>query len=602
MSTITSDTLLLHTDRNVRVTAGPGAGKTYWLAEHTKNVIKRSSKLHSHARIAIISYTNIAAEELRQKIGRSSERAFTGTIHSFLYLNVVKPYIHFIRGANTQPLVNPLQTDGHDEHHVNHRHVDSWLRQIGQRSRIFNGDQFEHLKTALESIRWVQADTIDDWRLEVEVPGWLEPQLWTPTREVLTHQLLLSYKALYWADGTLDHDDVLYFATRILHEFPIVATCLSARYPFLFIDEFQDTVPAQTNIVRTLAAERTTVVVIGDAEQSIFTFAGAHPEHFRLFTLNNLDEYIITDNRRSTDRIINLLNHVRTDGITQHGLRREQGDPVRLIVGATAAAALHARTFIEDDKVPLIVGRTSSIVEEAQQPDTELVARPWNLLENADNGRKIFLHQLFAGVVLARQRRYDTAVRSILRGIRHTAGTLKEPLQCTSQFPAQCRRALAIKLLEAFVALGPALDTMTLRTAYDHCRTELRATFPSISLVQNLRGSFFTLSERLICGTLIQSVKLTNADEVRDARTIHQAKGTERHNVIVCLKGRDAGETQTHLNHILLPAHPSDEQQRVTYVAISRARDRLFLTAPELTEEQEQRAVELGISVIRLGN
>lgn len=602
MSTITSDTLLLHTDRNVRVTAGPGAGKTYWLAEHTKNVIKRSSKLHSHARIAIISYTNIAAEELRQKIGRSSERAFTGTIHSFLYLNVVKPYIHFIRGANTQPLVNPLQMDGHDEHHVNHRHVDSWLRQIGQRSRIFNGDQFEHLKTALEFIRWVQADNIDDWRLEVEVPGWLEPQLWTPTREVLTHQLLLSYKALYWADGTLDHDDVLYFATRILRELPIVAACLSARYPFLFIDEFQDTVPAQTNIVRTLAAERTTVVVIGDAEQSIFTFAGARPEHFRLFTLNNLDEYIIEDNRRSTDRIISLLNHVRTDGITQHGLRREQGEPVRLIVGATAATALHARTFIEDDKVPLIVGRTRSIVEEAQQPDTDILARPWDSLENADNGRKIFLHQLFAGVVLARQRRYDTAVRSILRGIRHAGGTLKEPLQCTSQLSAHQRRAVAIKLLEAFAALGSALDTMNLRAAYDHCRTELRAAFPNINLVQNLRGSFFTVSERLICSTLIQSVKLTNADEVRDARTIHQAKGTERHNVIVCLKGRDAGETQTHLNHILLPAHPSDEQQRVTYVAISRARDRLFLTAPELTEEQEQRADELGISVIRLGN
>ncbi|MGA3161564.1 MAG: ATP-dependent helicase [Terracidiphilus sp.] len=600
MSTITSDTLLLHTDRHARVTAGPGAGKTYWLAEHTKNVIKRSSKLHSHARIAIISYTNIAAEELRQKIGNSSERAFTGTIHSFLYLNVVKPYVHLIRSANAQPLVNVLQMDGHDEHHVNHRHVDSWLRQINQRHRVFDADQFTRLKTALEFIRWAQADAIDDWYLDVAVPGWLEPQLWNPTREVLTHQHLLVYKALYWAEGTLDHDDVLYFATRILHEFPVVATCLSARYPFLFIDEFQDTVPAQTNIVRTLVAEGTTAAVIGDAEQSIFTFAGARPEHFRLFTLNDLDEYTIEDNRRSTDRIINLLNHVRTDGITQHGLRQEQGDPVRLIVGTTAATALHARTFIGDDKVPLIVGRTRNIVEEAQQPDTAPVARPWDSLENADNDRKIFLHQLFAGILLARQRRYDTAVRSILRGIRHADGRLKEPLRCTSPLSAQHRRAVAINLLEAFAALGPTLDTMTLRAAYDHCGTELNAAFPSISLKQNLRGAFFTVSERYNCGTLLQSVKLTNTDEVRDARTIHQAKGTERHNVVVCLKGRDAGETQTHLNHILHPAHPSDEQQRVTYVAISRARDRLFLTAPDLTEEQEQRANELGISVIRL--
>lgn len=50
MNKITSDTLLLHTDRNVRVMAAPGSGKTYWLAEHRKNVIKRSSKLPLQSR------------------------------------------------------------------------------------------------------------------------------------------------------------------------------------------------------------------------------------------------------------------------------------------------------------------------------------------------------------------------------------------------------------------------------------------------------------------------------------------------------------------------------------------------------------------------
>ena len=69
MITITSDTLLLHTDRHARVTAGPGAGKTYWLVQHTTNVLTRSPKLHPHARLAIISYTNVAADSLREKLG-----------------------------------------------------------------------------------------------------------------------------------------------------------------------------------------------------------------------------------------------------------------------------------------------------------------------------------------------------------------------------------------------------------------------------------------------------------------------------------------------------------------------------------------------------
>ncbi len=68
------------------------------------------------------------------------------------------------------------------------------------------------------------------------------------------------------------------------------------------------------------------------------------------------------------------------------------------------------------------------------------------------------------------------------------------------------------------------------------------------------------------------------------------------------LNGRNDTETQEHINHILHPAAASDEEQRITYVAISRACDRLFLASPSLTAEQEQRALELGFVVTRLGN
>src|ERR1035438_5422570 len=99
MTAITSDTLLLNTDRHARVDAGPGAGKTYWIAEHVGNVLQRSKKIHSHARIAVISYTNIAADELRQKLGGDASKAEIGTIHNFLYRNVIKPYLHLLRDS-----------------------------------------------------------------------------------------------------------------------------------------------------------------------------------------------------------------------------------------------------------------------------------------------------------------------------------------------------------------------------------------------------------------------------------------------------------------------------------------------------------------------
>ncbi len=598
MTLITSDTLLLHTDRHARVTAGPGAGKTHWLAEHIKNVTLRSKKLHSHAKIAVISYTNIAADALKQKLGSDAARTNIGTIHSFLYQNVLKPYLHLIKNTEGQPLVNTSLMDGHDEHHVNHKKVQAWLKEINQ--RVFDADQFDLLKKALEKIRWVQADEPQAWNLEIELREWLKPQLWNSTKAVLATQHLIKYKAAYWADAILDHDDVLYFATRILREYPLIASCLSARYPFLFIDEFQDTVPAQTNIVRSLADQGTTVVVIGDAEQSIFAFAGARPEHFRTFALPDLDEFSIANNWRSTDRIIALLDHVRSDELIQHGVRAQEGEPVQLIVGTTADAVLHAESFAPDSETLLVVARTRTLVQEAQQPTKATKAKPWDAVDKADSDRKILLHQLLAGIVVARRHRYDTAVRTILRGIRHTNGKLKGPFQSGTPRLTQQRRAIAIILLEALVALGQTLDTMTLRAAYDHCRTTLTNSFHGLTLIRSISGAFFQISEQFTCDTLLRAVKLTNNEEVRDARTIHQAKGTERQNVLVCLKGRTEDETQEQINHVLHPAQTSDEQQRVTYVAISRARDLLFLATPALTAAQELRARELGLTVIRL--
>ena len=102
---ITSDTHLLAVDRHARVTAGPGAGKTYWLVGHIKNVLRRSKKLHINARVAVISYTNVAADQVRGQLGADAALADITTIHSFLYRHIVRPYVHLLRAANGKALV-----------------------------------------------------------------------------------------------------------------------------------------------------------------------------------------------------------------------------------------------------------------------------------------------------------------------------------------------------------------------------------------------------------------------------------------------------------------------------------------------------------------
>lgn len=165
-TTITSDTLLLHTDLHARVTAGPGAGKTHWLVQHTRNVLRRSKGLHTHAHIAVITYTNVAVDELRKRLGNDAACVDVATIHSFLYQTIVRPYLHLIKRPDGQPLVNIKLLDGHDEHHVHHQKLEEWLGITGYRQVLRDKEQTAKLKETLASIRWAQAENTTDWEVQ----------------------------------------------------------------------------------------------------------------------------------------------------------------------------------------------------------------------------------------------------------------------------------------------------------------------------------------------------------------------------------------------------------------------------------------------------
>src|SRR5690606_41763511 len=96
ITTINSDTKIIDIDSHYKVSAGPGAGKTYWLVNHIKNVLHNSDKLFRTRKIACITYTNIAVETILKRLGTSSEQVEVSTIHGFLYKNIVKPYATFI--------------------------------------------------------------------------------------------------------------------------------------------------------------------------------------------------------------------------------------------------------------------------------------------------------------------------------------------------------------------------------------------------------------------------------------------------------------------------------------------------------------------------
>ncbi len=89
--------ILDNIDTHFKISAGPGAGKTTWLVEHLQNVLKNSNQLKIMRKVACITYTRIGADTLDKKVKKATgtSRIDLGTIHSFLYRNIIKPF-HFL--------------------------------------------------------------------------------------------------------------------------------------------------------------------------------------------------------------------------------------------------------------------------------------------------------------------------------------------------------------------------------------------------------------------------------------------------------------------------------------------------------------------------
>ncbi len=146
------------------------------------------------------------------------------------------------------------------------------------------------------------------------------------------NQSYFEYKKMACEKGVLHHDDVLFFSYKIIEKYPFILKVLQQQFPYFFVDEFQDTNPIQTDILNKIGQSETIIGIIGDQAQSIYSFQGAKYEEFSSFSLPNIIEYQMAENRRSTNQIIELLNHIRKD-ITQESPKNENGEQSVIIIG-----------------------------------------------------------------------------------------------------------------------------------------------------------------------------------------------------------------------------------------------------------------------------
>jgi DNA helicase II / ATP-dependent DNA helicase PcrA len=339
------------------VHAGAGAGKTYTLIESIKYILNHKlNTLRKHnQKIICITYTNVAVDEIRHRLGES-RFVQVSTIHEMLWQQI-KLYQQYElvelhknklekEIENTESKITELAKNSANLAYLNTEKNKELFRQFVQenkdeffklekekakadkfRKRMFELAQTVDLKNALKNI--------DNFKKIFKLTSRLNS--YTQALEKINHpeehkRISVEYDSKANSDRLasmkFSHDTLLEYSLQLVKQYNVFRKLLTDQYPYIFIDEYQDT---NESVIRLMAylqqyahPERWLVGYFGDSKQNIYdSGVGNHIENiYREISAEGKGEIklekIVKDfNRRSQIQIINLINKIRNDELTQ---------------------------------------------------------------------------------------------------------------------------------------------------------------------------------------------------------------------------------------------------------------------------------------------
>ncbi|MBN1127927.1 MAG: UvrD-helicase domain-containing protein [Chitinispirillaceae bacterium] len=232
-----------HENPRLLIVAGPGTGKTHTL---TQRIARCSGRLPDGQKSLALTFSNKAAEEMRERLTRSdpeiASRVFVGTIHAFC--------LALLRRFPSQAVL-PTVFAIAEPHEIQYLAALAWPDERPAKRR-----------TLLREMGRIKSTVVDG-----EYPAFV----------TLFDTLLLS-------NGLLDFDTILVKCFSLLRSHPDILNAVRNEYPSLFVDEYQDINEVQHAILLLLAGTSGAITAIGDPHQSIYGFRGAEVRFFKSFT------------------------------------------------------------------------------------------------------------------------------------------------------------------------------------------------------------------------------------------------------------------------------------------------------------------------------
>lgn len=381
------------------VLAGPGSGKTTVLLCRIRRLLERG--LAKPEQILALTFSKAAEEEMRNRFqnGRRASGVMFATFHSLCF--------RILRSRYGWGVDRVLQEE-------ERRRA---LREIVGQMRWEIPDVEEYISQFFSQLSFLNSGLED---LKDFIPEGI------PAEEFRRlHHAYAGYKE---RQGKLDFDDMLLLCYQLLREEEAVRSYWQQKYRFILVDEFQDVNEAQFACLQLLAEKHRNLFVVGDDDQSIYAFRGAKPELLLQFSrlYPEAKQVILNINYRSTERIIRLAEQA----IAQNELRFEkrmrgigtEGRPITFFLAEdTAAEAAQIGERIArllDEGVPLteiaVIYRTNL---QGGAFARELYRRgiPYDLRDHSGNVYEHWIAKdLLAYLLLAENEASDTALRRVL--------------------------------------------------------------------------------------------------------------------------------------------------------------------------------------------
>lgn len=443
-------------------------------------------------------------------------------------------------------------------------------------------------------------------------------------RKQTVARLYAAYQRHLRESNALDFDDIIYLTVELFRRFPEELAKYQYRFPYVLVDEYQDTNHAQYQLISLLTHASGNLCVVGDDDQSIYRFRGATIENILGFEEEFPDCTVIRleQNYRSTQNILDAANsvianntgrkskHLWTNAgagekITWYRAADESDESA--YVSDTILKQVKAGEKYSDHAILYRMNAQSNMLERAlvhkgipyriyggtrfyDRKEIKDILAYMSIVENPNDRVR------FERIVNEPKRGIGNATLALLLQISQDLHLSPlEVLQNVEQYPALSKKKTALKkfaeLWEALITaereqpLEQFLDTILEKTGYHGMLESMgeEGTF-RLENIEELKTSILTYqneTEEASLGGFLEEISLyTDVDKYEPDQdtvmlmTVHSAKGLEFRNVF--LVGMEQGVFPG--NRSLSTPQDLEEERRLAYVALTRAKEKLTLT------------------------